>query len=319
MPRLSIVIFCFQDTQLLEETLVGVLQHRPEDSEVLVVHDGRYEDPYELADEVQFIEAEGVQSMAEAANLAMDHATGLILHFLASGVWVEAQWADAVLKSFDDANLVAATPLLLEGRHETVACLGVKLSGLQNRQLVGFGHEGSDVSLCELSSDGPNLVASFYRRSQLVSLGGFREEYGDEYADLDAALRLKSVGGEILTATDCVLHVNRWDKPRKFSAWRRGQLHQRFLADRRSKIGSFRYHLATLANSVLEMLTSPRSPGRLFTAWGRLLAWRTGGVSDALEVNAPTSENVLSIEQARREQASQASSGEERSVGRRAA
>ena len=61
MPRLSIVVFCFHDSQLLEETLVSVLQNRPDNSEVLVMHDGTYEDPYDLVDEVRFIEASGVQ------------------------------------------------------------------------------------------------------------------------------------------------------------------------------------------------------------------------------------------------------------------
>ena len=55
MPRLSIVVFCFHDTQLLEETLVSVLQNRPDNSEVLVMHDGTYEDPYDLADELSLI------------------------------------------------------------------------------------------------------------------------------------------------------------------------------------------------------------------------------------------------------------------------
>lgn len=318
MPRLSIVVFCFQNTQLLEETLVGVLQHRPDDSEVLVIHDGRYEDPYELAGEVQFIEAEGIRTMAEAANLAMSHATGLVLHFLASGVLVDAQWTDVVLRGFEDANIVAATPLLLEGKSQTVACLGVKLSGLQNRQLVGFGQNGSDKSLSDLKIDGPNLVASFYRRSQLVSLGGFREEYGDEYADLDAALRLKSVGGEIMIAPSCVLHVSQWDKPSKSSAMLRGRLHQRFLVDRRSEIGSLRYHFSALANSTLEVLTSPRSPSRLLTAWGRLSAWRTGGSSEEVG-EASVAETVLSIDTARRDQAAPSTSISDPSVGRRAA
>lgn len=319
MPRLSIVVFCFQNTQLLEETLVGVLQHRPDDSEVLVVHDGRYEDPYELGDEVQFIEAAGIRSMAEAANLAMEHSTGLVLHFLASGVLVDAQWTDDVLQGFEDADIAAATPLLLEGKNNTVACLGVKLSSLQNRQLVGFGHDAAERSLSDLQSDGPNLVASFYRRSQLVSLGGFREEYGDEYADIDAALRLRAVGGEIVAATTCVLKVNRWDKPRKASAKLRGRLHQSFLADRRSEIGSLRYHLSALANSILEVLTSPRSPSRLLTAWGRLSAWRTGHASDEAVVETSSPETVLSIDAARRDQATLSDSVSDPSSMRRAA
>ena len=313
MPRLSIVVFCFHDTPLLEETLVSVLQNRPDDSEVLVMHDGSYEDPYDLGDEVRFIEADGVPSMTQAANLAMQNSRGLIVHFLAGGVVPDASWSEVALKHFDEENTVAVVPLLLHEKDASVACLGVRQTGLHNRALVGFGREHLEVE--SLESDGPNLVAAFYRKSQLMSLGGFQEDLGDEYSDLDAGLRLQEVG-DVVTAADCVLRVGRCDKPRRVSAVSRGRLHHRFLTRRRESMGALRYHVSTWLNSILEILTAPRSPSRLLSAWSRLTAWRK---QDEMSEMAAEDGAIFSIESARRQHESRESDGAVDETSRRAA
>ena len=313
MPRLSIVVFCFNDTQLLEETLVSVLQNRPDNSEVLVMHDGTYEDPYDLVDEVRFIEASGVQSMTQAANLAMQNSRGLIVHFLAGGVVPEANWSEVALKHFDEEDIVAVVPLLLHEKDASVACLGIRQTGLHNRALVGFGRKHLDVE--GLESDGPNLVAAFYRKSQLLSLGGFREDLGDEYSDLDAGLRLQEVG-DVVTAADCVLRVGRCDKPRRVSASSCGRLHHRFLTRQRESMGAFRYHASTWLNSILEIMTAPRSPSRLLSALSRLNAWRKQHEMAETVVEAGA---IFSIESARRQHESQESDASVDETSRRAA
>ena len=59
MPRLSIVIPVLGNLDRLEDTLVSVLANRPADCQVVVVLDQPYADPYDLKDEVQFIELPG--------------------------------------------------------------------------------------------------------------------------------------------------------------------------------------------------------------------------------------------------------------------
>ena len=51
VPRLSIII-PHRNDQLLEETILSVLENRPRDCEIIVAHDGSYCDPYQLVDEV---------------------------------------------------------------------------------------------------------------------------------------------------------------------------------------------------------------------------------------------------------------------------
>ena len=58
MPRLSIVIPVLGDPQQLDDTLLSVLENRPANCEILVVHNQPYHDPYNLSDEVRFVEAE---------------------------------------------------------------------------------------------------------------------------------------------------------------------------------------------------------------------------------------------------------------------
>ena len=56
MPTLSIIIPASGSESRWERTLVSVLQNRPEDTEILVVVPGRYNDPYQLREEVRFVE-----------------------------------------------------------------------------------------------------------------------------------------------------------------------------------------------------------------------------------------------------------------------
>ena len=52
MPRLSIIIPALGNSARLESTLVSVLENRPLDCDIIVVHTGEYNDPYDLAGEI---------------------------------------------------------------------------------------------------------------------------------------------------------------------------------------------------------------------------------------------------------------------------
>ena len=59
MQRLSIIVPLMGNLQRFEETLVSVLENRPERSEVVVVTNRPYDDPYALRGEVAFVERRG--------------------------------------------------------------------------------------------------------------------------------------------------------------------------------------------------------------------------------------------------------------------
>ena len=83
--RLSIVIPLCGTIDLLEGSLVGVLENRPDDCQVIVVLNDAYDDPYDLHDEVTFVEAPLGAGPVACLNLGIAAASAPIVHVLACG------------------------------------------------------------------------------------------------------------------------------------------------------------------------------------------------------------------------------------------
>ena len=307
MSRLSIVIPSFDRLDLLEETLVGVLQHRPDDCEVLVVHDGSYEDTYDLADEVRFVTVPSGSGLVERANAALGEARGLVVNYLAGGVLVTPNWTDSAMGFFEDPQVALVTPKLVDAKSDTIACVGIQQSWLGNRTLVGHGKSNERSSLSRIKSTLPNLACGFFRRSQLLSVHGFDASYGDELADLVTGQKLVELGGEAVVDVDSCLEVKDVDEPPRTSARILGRNQQRWLAAQKDTTGSLRYWMATAGSITLETLTAPRSPRRLLTAWGRLAELRSGDAAADTSTSVHDDEmpldshdvSLLSIDEAR--------------------
>jgi hypothetical protein len=190
--RLSIIIPCLETDGRLDDTLASVLQNRPEACEVIVVHRGRYDDPYDLAGEVVFHEAAGDEGLVGLLNHGLELAQGPIVHLLQCGSEVEEGWTDRALQRFDDKHVAAVSPLVFappvarRERADAAACVGVAAARFGgSRPVVQLG----DGPLRPRPL-GPSLVAAFYRTESLRSIGGFAPCVGAELADLDAALAL---------------------------------------------------------------------------------------------------------------------------------
>ena len=67
--RLSIVIPAVTSAAELEETLLSVLENRPEQCEVIVALACEYDDPWNLRDEVTFVRAPAGASTIGCVNL----------------------------------------------------------------------------------------------------------------------------------------------------------------------------------------------------------------------------------------------------------
>lgn len=190
-PHLSIVIPCPGGGDLFEETLVSVLQNRPEDCEILVVYPGTYADPYNLRGEVDFVEAPVGATLLELVNLGFDCAQGDVVHLLQCGVEVDEGWTAAVRACFDDPRVGAAAPVLFDKLSDAPPTIGVRY-GLGGRRVCvvagGRDPEGQSLVL------GPTLRAAFYRREAVRSVGGVDPAVGEELADVDLALSLQEAG-----------------------------------------------------------------------------------------------------------------------------
>jgi len=113
VPRLLIVIPVLGESRQLDDTLLSVLENRPANCEILVVHDEPYLDPYELSDEVRFVEvAHG--SLAECLNQGFAASRSPVVHVIACGVEVRPGWVDIAMRHFDNPDTGSVAAVLVE-------------------------------------------------------------------------------------------------------------------------------------------------------------------------------------------------------------
>ncbi len=198
MRKLAIIIPTLGRLDLLENSLVSVLQNQPDDSEVLVVLNRPYDDPYELEGEVRFVQARRGASMVECLNLGIAESQAPVVHLLACGVEVTEGWTTSAMRHLRDPQVAAVAPLVLtadEPRRIVAAGIGYSRGG--SRRLMGQGRPEGTLGPWTSKMIGPSLLAGFYRKSAMEAAGGFERSLG-RAADVDLALRLRALGQRIL-------------------------------------------------------------------------------------------------------------------------
>ncbi|HVU85949.1 MAG TPA: glycosyltransferase family 2 protein [Pirellulales bacterium] len=194
MPKLSILIAAHDET-LLEASLVSVLQSRPADCEVVVVHDESYQDPYDLAGEVRFVATSRASEELARLNLGLAHCRGSVIHVLRSGAEVTDGWTQAALAHFADPTVAAVAPLVMTPDGQQIASSGVAYHPGGKRIARGQAQSAQSVPGATETVLGPTLDAAFYRAGALNLLrDAFCLEVGSEMADVDLALRLSRAG-----------------------------------------------------------------------------------------------------------------------------
>ncbi len=193
MPSLSIIIPCLGDAAEFDGTLVSVLQHRPADCEVIVVHRLPYDDPYDLGDEVRFLHWPGA-SLVELLNAAIAEAEGEVLHLVGCGLEATEGWTAAACAHFDDPEVSAVAPVVFHADRQAIVSAGIRWT------VGGARREVTDKRVLTPGSGrlraqiiGPTLKAAFYRREVLTALDGLETAMGDDLADVACALALQDL------------------------------------------------------------------------------------------------------------------------------
>ena len=203
-PRLSIVIPAPGDEATLEETLVSVLENRPEDSEIVVVLGFGYHEPWNVGEEVQFIQAPIGSNRVACINLGLAASTGRIVHVLAAGWRATPFWTDAAIEHFNNEQVAAVVPLeVASGDSDRIVATGIEVGRGGRRVMLRPWGDASRVQGFHEddypSPSGPTLEAGFWSRQMIDRLTfGFCPACGDEYADADMAISLQATGGHVV-------------------------------------------------------------------------------------------------------------------------
>lgn len=266
MPRLSIVIPVVNDLKLLDDTLVSVLENRPTNCEILIVHNQPYNDPYQLAGEVEFIEAPRRASLGECLQLALSAVRSPVIHVLVCGVEVSAGWADAAMRHFRSTAVGSVATMVFHRndlRQVASAGLGYRADGAVKR--LGKGREVVSVAKGCDSLCGPDILAAFYRVAALRAIGGFAPWTTDEALGIDIALAMRNQGFECVLEPNCLAKTATPILGRN-TAFRRGLETERLFWQWKAEHGRLRSlagHAALMCREAVTVVWRPRMAAHL--------------------------------------------------------
>jgi hypothetical protein len=197
-PVLSIVIPTVADTAALERTLVSVLENRPEATEIVVPLGCHYADPWNIREEVRFVQAPAGAGLVGCTNLGVAASAAPFIHVLAAGLRATPGWTDRPVERLaSGASAVVPLGVAADAAARIVSA-GIGLGrGGRRTALVPRGR--GDVDPATIVPAGPTLEAGFWRADVLAATGpGFSAACGDSHADADMAAALASLGAEVV-------------------------------------------------------------------------------------------------------------------------
>lgn len=201
-PSLSIVIPSHSRPDLLCLCLQSVRAHAPECTQIIVVDDGSKNAVVSLAASefpgVEVIRHERPLGFAIAANRGISVAGGSIIELLNDDTQVTAGWAEAAVAHFADPTVAAVAPLVFQGPRTgeppIIDSAGDEydLGGFARKRGRGEPMTQRFAKPCEVF--GASASSAFYQADVLRTVGGFPEDFGAYFEDVDLAWRIRRAG-----------------------------------------------------------------------------------------------------------------------------
>jgi GT2 family glycosyltransferase len=195
----SVVIPSHNRPDLLRRCLSAVTAHAPAGTEVIVVDDASPRESVravaELFSGVRLLRRQRRGGFCAAANAGIAAAQGEVVELLNDDTEVAAGWASAALAWFKDPTVAAVAPLVLcgpDGRRVDSAGDRYYLGGVAAKH--GHGRPLHTSFLRPRVVFGASASSAFYRRSALLRVGAFPEQFGAYFEDVDLAFRLNRAG-----------------------------------------------------------------------------------------------------------------------------
>ncbi|MEE2936756.1 MAG: glycosyltransferase family A protein [Planctomycetota bacterium] len=257
IPQLSILVPLTADTVAFERTLISVLEHRPQHSEVLVAHDGSYHDPYALGDEVRFVTSEhaGLSGLVVAGA---DAARGRLVHVLAEGLEATSGWTVDASECFEHFDCGSVAPVIRNASTQKILAGGWSDFG---------GRAGQPrTDLEQRGRTGCYLQASYWRRDLLRRLSKcFHGSNVDQVSDVFQRLN-RQAGWKCEVARDSTVLCSSESLPWNHSTFARGM-----------RLGAVSNHFGngSVINAALSVAANLLRPHQLAEALGGLAAAMT--------------------------------------------
>jgi len=270
MPRFSIIVPLTGDERLFDQTLASVLRDRSPSSEILVIHDGTYQDPHQLADEITFASTEKKSDLIAMFNHAVSLASGDFLAFIRPGIELSPDWQMKVEAAFQKPDIASVSPLITTSAEpHKIVTAGVEAGIGFQRKMSGARCRTTPSKLARISPLGPTSWAAFYRRSAIEQIHPVSEDLSSVFLDQEIAMSLRTIGLRTNFSPETNLAVERIGLITAEQKLAHGQSAQRTYRRHAISSGSF---LRTASLIAWDLLNAPLQPWRFQQAVGRMSA-----------------------------------------------
>lgn len=185
MPRLTTIIPHQTTDEALEATILSVLENRPTDCEIIVVHHGNYADPYQLGDELLLVQEQTTNPVA-LLNAGLMVARAPVVCVLSAGVKVSGMnWADQACQRLSPSASIASLAVPIHHTDQSRPQLGISQAAVTDSSILQSGQMDQRRPG---PTAGPQLSGGFYRRRALLAVGGWNESVCWDNADIELAL-----------------------------------------------------------------------------------------------------------------------------------
>ena len=219
IPRLSIVIPIGQDLAAFESTLISVLENRPLASEVIVAHDGQYDDPFDLCDEVNFVTSHS-GGLVDLIAASVSQSRGRFVHVLSDGIRATPGWTDDAVEKFEHYDAGVVTPVIRSQQSGRIVAAGWCDRG---GRLCGAAAAGRATVAAGTAppSGGAYLQASFWRRELIRSAcSAFTADSDSIEASYAVGQMVRRAGWRCVLADECTLQCDTEKLPWQTSSLR---------------------------------------------------------------------------------------------------
>jgi hypothetical protein len=259
------------DLQRFEDTLVSVLENQPERSEVVVVTNQPYDDPYDLRREVAFVDAPTSASLLECFAVGLTASRAPIVHLIDAGIEATAGWADPALARFHDRDVATVAPLIADRfQRQTILSAGLRYTRAGAITTIAAGKRTDAFRFDDRVLTAAELGATFYRREALAEVESIADFGCDRAAAVELALALQNAGYHSVSEPGCLVLANRKHFARR-GGWRAGvaseQLYRRAAASQdiqQSRLA----HAALVATEAIQIPLRPWLLGQLAGRFG---------------------------------------------------
>ena len=212
-PKVTVIVVNWNGEQFLERCLTALLAQTAKPHEIILLDNASTDGSLEIArrfPSVRLIALEQNTGFARGNNLAIEAASTKSewIALINPDAFAAPRWLETLLAAVESkpefdvfgSKLVnAADSTLLDGTGD--AC---HISGLVWRTAHGVPVSHLGESECEIFS--PCAAAALYRRSALLEMGGFDEDFFCYVEDVDLGFRLRLAGYRCLYVPQSVAH-----------------------------------------------------------------------------------------------------------------